>query len=307
MKKLLLLCLLSAGTLYAQLNQVQTNVDQVSVQRPDTLQGWRTSGTLTFLFNQSSFSNWVAGGVNNYGGNIGVNYNINYDAGPNSWDNRIMIGYGMAKNEGQELRKTDDRFEINSLYGRTASGNWSYSFFGNLRTQLTNGYLYDNDQGQNYPISGFFKPGYLTFGPGMMWRRNDNLKINLAPLTSKITMLSGEVFTYDDATQQFISSNQVRTFGVDPGQSMRYELGFFAQGYAKFNLMQNVSVENILSLYSNYLDRPQNIDIDHTLNIVMPINRYLSTNLTLQSVYDHDAINRLQFRQLFGLGLNVNL
>lgn len=299
--------LLTGTSLWAQLNQVQTNVAQVTVQPTDTAQGWRSTGNFTILFNQSSFTNWIAGGVNNYGGNLGINYNLHYLRGRNSWDNRIILGYGLAKNEGQELRKIDDRFEINSLYGIQFSENWSYSLFGNLRTQITNGYLYDNDQGQNFPISGFLKPGYLTFGPGVMWRRDDNFKFNLAPITSKITILSGEVFSYDDATQTFVSSNNVRTFGVDPGQSLRYELGFFAQGYYKFNLMQNVTLENILSLYSNYLDRPQNVDVDYTLNVVMPINRYLTTNLTLQTVYDHDAIARLQLRQLFGVGLTVAL
>jgi hypothetical protein len=43
--------------------------------------------------------------------------------------------------------------------------------------------------------------------------------------------------------------------------------------------MANVSIENRLNLYSNYLDDPQNVDIDYQMNVVMKINKYLSANV----------------------------
>ncbi|MPT34384.1 MAG: DUF481 domain-containing protein, partial [Flavobacterium sp.] len=83
-----------------------------------------------------------------------------------------------------------------------------------------------------------------------------------------------------------------------------YELGFNASAYYKFNLMENVSVENILNLYSNYLEDPQNVDLDYQLNIVMKINKYLSTNLAFQTIYDDNAFKGFQIRQVLGLGIN---
>ena len=93
-------------------------------------------------------------------------------------------------------------------------------------------------------------------------------------------------------------------FGVQEGESMRYELGFSAAAYAKFNIMENVSMENILALYSNYLEDPQNVDFDYTINIVMGINKYFSTNLAFQAIYDDNAFQGLQTRQMIGLGIN---
>ena len=46
-------------------------------------------------------------------------------------------------------------------------------------------------------------------------------------------------------------------------------------GYAKFEIMENVTMENTLSLYSNYLDNPGNIDIDYLMNLEMSINKLL--------------------------------
>ncbi|RAV28349.1 DUF3078 domain-containing protein [Sinomicrobium soli] len=291
MKKIVLALTLVLGVTMA--NAQVLSEDQFNQERDTTRpEGWVRAGTITFLINQSAFSNWLAGGENNVAGNIGLNYDFNYTRGDWTWDNKIIASYGLTKIKDQNTRKTDDRLELNSLVGKRATGYWSYSFFANFRTQFTDGYDYDKPDYKDNPTSGFFKPAYLTFGPGMLWKKSDNLKFNLAPVTSKMTFLSGEVFTYDKGTETFVSSDDVETFGIDPGDSMRYELGFYASGYYKFELMPNVSAENILSLYSNYLEDAQNVDLDYTLNLVMKINDYLSTNLTFQ------------IREVFGLGVN---
>lgn len=298
---LALALVLGVATVNAQvLKEDSFNQGQDTV-RPD---GWIRAGNVTFLLNQSAFSNWLAGGENNLAGNLAINYDFNYKKGDWTWDNKVLASYGLTKLKGQDTRKTDDRLEFNSLIGKKASGYWSYSFFANLRTQFTNGYDYGNDADTDFQTSGFFKPAYVTFGPGMLWKRSENLKVNLAPATSKMTLLTGEVFTYDKASATFVSSDDVETFGVDPGKSLRYELGFYVEGYYKFNLMQNVTAENILNLYSNYLEDPQNVDINYTLNLVMKINDYLSTNLIFQTIYDDNAFRGFQIREIFGLGVN---
>ncbi len=137
-------------------------------------------------------------------------------------------------------------------------------------------------------------PGYLTFGPGMLWEKNNNLKLNVAPLTSKITIVDPSS-TLPNAAY----------FGVSEGKSLRYELGLYASGYYKFHLMANVSLENMLNLYANYLEQVGNLDIDYQLNVVLKINRYLSTNISLQTVYDDNAFSGFQTRQVMGLGFNL--
>ena len=85
---------------------------------------------------------------------------------------------------------------------------------------------------------------------------------------------------------------------------MRYEFGFYTSVYYKLNIMTNVSAENTLNLYSNYLDKPKNVDIDYSLAIVMRINRYLSTNVSIQTIYDDNAFQGFQTREVFGLAIN---
>lgn len=265
-------------------------VYSVQAQDAETEQGWTSKGNFALLANQSSFSNWQAGGDNNFSGTVNVNYDINYKNEDWTWDNKVQLNYGITKLKGDQAKKTDDRIEINSLLGKQASGNWYYSAFLNFKTQMDAGV----DPATDLRNSHFFSPAYLQIGPGMLWKKSDNLKVNIAPATSRF------IFVHDHFTTLGPS------FGVEQGETMRYELGASLSGYYKVDLMENVSIENILNLYSNYLEDPQNVDVDYQLNVVLKINKYLSTNLAFQAIYDDNAYKGFQIREMVGLGLNYN-
>lgn len=251
---------------------------------------WKKGGNITFLFNQSAFKNWQAGGINSIAGNLNLNYDFNYAKNDWTWDNKIIATYGLTKLKGQGTQKTDDRLEFNSLFGKKAKGFWYYSGFFNFKTQMSS-----TDVG-GVQQSHFFSPAYFQFGPGMLWKKHDNLKVNIAPATSKL------VVVHSHFTDNLTAGSSY--FGVEPNKTTRYEFGFAANAYYKFELLENVSMENILNLYSNYLDKPGNIDLDYTINFVMKINKYMSTNLSLQAIYDDNAIKALQTKEIFGLGVN---
>jgi len=250
---------------------------------------WKKAGNVSFLFNQSSFSNWVSGGDNTVAVNFGINYDFNYTKDSWTWDNKIITKYGLSNTKSNGTRKTDDSFEFNSLIGKKAKGFWSYSFFLNLRSQFTNGYNYATDPNATTAVSSFFSPGYLTFGPGMLWKKSDNFKINISPATTKLT---------------FVSNDLAGSFGTAAGETSKFEMGFYGSLYHKTTIMKNVSMENIVTVYTNYLDKPQNVDIIHQVNFVMQINKYLSTNLSFHTIIDDDASKRVQFKEVFGLGVN---
>ncbi|RXR21032.1 DUF3078 domain-containing protein [Flavobacterium amnicola] len=253
-----------------------------------TNMGWKRAGNFVFLFNQSAFNNdWRAGGTSNMAGNIGLNYDFNYKTPEMIWDNKFIIAYGLNKLKGADVQKTDDRLELTSLLGKKASGYWFYSAFVNFKTQMDSG----NDA-TGAKISHFFSPAYLQAGPGMLWKKSDNLKVNFAPATSRLILVHPH-FTQLNAA-----------FGVEQGESSRFEFGAGIQGYYKFSVMENISWENILNLYSNYLDKPQNVDIDYQANLVMKVNKYISTNISFQAIYDDNAVGAFQIREVFGLGVN---
>jgi hypothetical protein len=294
MKKVIFLVVLgfSMNTVFSQvsekelLKKTEETVAKIMEEKP---KGWEKKGLFTVLLNQASFNNWLAGGQSSVSGNAGLKYDCNYKSDTWTWDNKLTANYGLTKINGQDLQKTDDRFEFNSLVGKKASGEWYYSFFFNFKTQFDSGF----DPADNtVKISHFFSPAYFQFGPGMLWKKSENLKVNIAPATSKLIMVHKHFTELGPA------------FGVHQGDASRYEFGAAVNGYYKFNLMENVTAENILNLYTNYLEDAQNVDLDYTLNIVMKVNKYLSTNFAFQTIYDDNAFPGFQTRQVIGIGVN---
>lgn len=285
------------GTAFAQDNEKTglVNAKKANERAIDTTKlGWKRTGNLVLLLNQSAFNNeWLGGGTSNIAGNAGLNYDLNYTSNSTIWDNKLIVAYGLTKIKDQEMTKSDDRFELTSLYGKQLKeSNWYYSAFLNFKTQMDSGF--DPKTGEK--TTHFFSPAYLQAGPGMLWKKSDNLKVNIAPATSRL------IFVHNEFTEGLPEGTSY--FGVEPNETTRFEFGAAVNAYYKFTVMTNISMENILNLYSNYLDKPQNVDIDYQMNMVMKINKYLSANIAFQAIYDDNAIKGVQVRQVFGLGLN---
>jgi len=270
--------------------QLEKNTTATNKLNDTIATGWKRAGNSVFLFNQSAFNNdWLGGGTSNIAGNLAINYDFNYKSTKIVFDNKIFIAYGLTQIKGQPISKSDDRLEYSSLFGKKINqSNWYYSGFLNFKTQLDSGF----DPNTNAKISHFLSPAYLQIGPGMLWKKSNNLKVNIAPATSRLIFVDAQFTTLSSA------------FGVEQGETSRFEFGAAINGYYKFNVMENISIENILNLYSNYLDKPENIDIDYQMNLVMKVNKYISTNVAFQAIYDDNARKAFQIREIFGLGVN---
>ncbi len=274
--------------------------------------GWKRSGKISLLFNQAAFNaEWTGGGTSNYAGNISLTYDFNYRKGKISWDNRILADYGITKNKDDKYsRKTNDRLEFNSILGKQIKEtNWYKSLFFNFKTQFAPGYEFNEDlnpedEGYRTETTHFLSPAYIQFGPGLLWKKNDNLYVNVSPATIKFILVDKDFTTVnEDVPGALEAYNANKYFGVDANESSRFEFGASLSGYAKFDIMANVSAENILNLYSNYLEDPQNVDIDYTLNLVLKVNKYISSNVTFQAIYDDNAVQGFQIREALGVGV----
>jgi hypothetical protein len=268
----------------------------------DTTKVWTIHGQNTFLLNQSSFSNWAAGGVNSFAANLVLDYDFDYKKGDWSWDNKTILGYGLSNQNGLGWRKNDDRLILNSLLGYKASKYWLYTFYANFQTQLTNGYTYDANN-KSTLISASFAPAYLTFGPGFAYKQSDNFRINISPLATRITLVDND----------YLSS--IGAFGITPGKAALFEFGASLDAYYKVNIATNIAFENTLKLYSNYLEEPEDIYMDYSANIFMKVNKLITVNAGVELISDPKAKipvmtngvtayhSLLQTKQIFGVGL----
>ena len=280
MRKLILFVVLILTTFTIQAQETEK----------DTTKVWTKKGNMSLLLSQSAYNRqWLGGGTSNVAGNFGLNYDFNYKKGDVVWDNKFILAYGLSKIKGNEnTAKTDDRLELNSLWGKKAKAkNWYYSMYFNFKSQMDIGLDKNNEI-----ISHFFSPAYFQFGPGFLWKKDNNASINISPAAGKLILVH----------KHFTDLGP--SFGVLQGDNTRFEFGASISAYYKFVALTNVTIENRLNLYSNYLEDPQNVDIDYQMNVVMKINKYLSANVALQTIYDYNAIKGVQVREVFGLGIN---
>ncbi|AXT58735.1 DUF3078 domain-containing protein [Aquimarina sp. AD1] len=284
------------------LNNLLKKLNPKPVKKPHV--GWKSFGKFSFFFNQSAFNfDWQGGGTSNIAGNTALNYEFNYKKNSLTWDNKILADYGLTFLKGENFaRKTNDRIELNSRLGqRIGETNWNYSLFINFRSQFAKGYSFTKDPDTDETIrteeTHFFSPAFIQIGPGLLWKKSDDFNFNIAPVTSRMIFVDDQFTT----TPDYVDGDY---FGVDASKSSRFEFGGSLAAYAKFKVIKNVTVENILNLYSNYIEDPYNVDIDYTLNLNLVVNKYISGSFAFQAIYDDNATSGFQIREVIGLGLN---
>lgn len=314
-KYFVLCCLLASTVLFAQ-----TPVDTTKAAKKDTvIPNWKRGGAVGFNFTQASFTNWAAGGINSVSGQFLFNTYANYKKGMTTWDNILDISYGLTKQGTSEsVRKADDRIDITSKYGQYAFKKvWYYSLLANFKTQFQPGYTYQGDTARTL-ISDFMSPGYLVLAVGLDYKPTDKVSIFTAPATAKYTFVSNQ--TLADAGAFGVEKAVYDTGGVRlvKGRNVRQEFGGYFKIQYRGDVMKNVNMLAKLELFSNYLNNPQNIDVNAEVVVAMKVNKFISANLSMQAIYDHDinvAVDnnsdgvsdgfgpRLQFRQVLGVGL----
>ncbi len=304
MKRILFLTL-SFGIISFSATSQDTSVEKELTKKSElTEEGWTKGGLFATNFSQVSLTNWVGGGTNSIALNALLNLHANLKKGDMTWENSLTLGYGITKLGDADFFKSDDRIELTSKYGRKAFGDWSYAGLINFRSQMFDGFATPTDTAR---ISTFLAPGYLLGALGLDYKPNANFSAFIAPVTGKIT------FVMDDDLAA------VGAFGVDAGENIRTEFGGYVRlAYVNDELLENVSFTTKLDLFSNYLNNPENIDVNWETIIGLKVNKFITASLSTLLIYDDDiditetdaagAITgfgpRTQFKQVFGVGLS---
>lgn len=308
---------------------------QDAEEKKEEEKAWTKGGMGSLTFNQVGLYNWAAGGNSNMTLIGNLNLFANYKKGNLIWDNNLDLAYGFIqqfkpntltrKVPGSRVTKAEDKIDFTSKAGKKAwSDKFYYSGLLNFRTQFAQGF---SDQTTTAYLSKFLSPAYLQLAIGLDYKPNDWLSIFFSPISGKITIVG------DD------SLAQTKAFGVNqtdasgdflPGNSenMRMEFGATLKAKLKRDIMKNVGFESNLMLFSNYIDRPQNIDVQWSNALVAKVNKYITVNIFTDLIYDHDIkiplfdgegdpiINsfsiqkkgpRIQFKEIFGLGFSYKL
>ncbi|NGY36356.1 DUF3078 domain-containing protein [Flavobacterium sp. XN-5] len=314
---LLLFILLLSVNMNSQ--KIITTIDVPKKIAPDSISNWVKKNSIGFDISEIAFVNWNAGGNSSISGLLKGKFNRVYTTENYNWTSELIVRYGLNKQDGIELRKSEDVFQLNSALGyrQDKSSNWFHTAKFNFATQFTDGYSYPN---KDIAISRTFAPAYIFLGMGAEYASKDKQRLlYLSPFTGKTTMVLDQRLANKGSFGVKKAVYDADGNLIIEGEKLKMELGFLLTGFYKKEIMKNVTMENRLSMYSDYINRFGNIDIDYDMSIELKVNAYVKTNIGVRVIYDDDIKAKdnidgqqvtvgpkTQLKQVLGVGLVYN-
>ena len=320
---LFLFCITSLKSLasdyeYAVVSDTTSTVVKDTTNTDSMMIYWTEKNTFGVNLSEVAFVNWNAGGNNSVSALFYANFQRNFEKDLTMWKNSASLRYGINAQEGREIRKTEDELRLNSSFGfrQDSTSNWYYSGKFSFNSQFSNGYKYPDTE---VAISRFMAPGYTFLGAGTEFSHpEEDLTIYLSPITFKSTFVLDQRLANEGS------------FGVEPavtdelgnilkeGENVRTEFGFLVtSGFSK-EVWENIDLNNQLSLYSDYLNKFGNIDVDWQMTVNMKVNEFIKANVGSHIRYDDDVKfkedtngdgkletsgPRVQLKQMLGVGV----
>lgn len=261
---------------------------------------WTRGGQFSLNLNQGGYDNWISAGDADW--SIGGNGYLNLFANKawkgkksgkaKTWNNNLDVNQGILnvhdeRTDVNSFNKLDDRIDFLSKYSVEVAKNLGFATVANLRTQL-----YDT-KSNGARKSGFMAPGFVTLAPGFQWTPNKAITVFFSPISNRWVIISNGPYSL----VQGIPS--AKPYGVDPTRKVDWQPGAFAQVLLNTSLgkEKKVGLKSRLDMYSNYANKPQNIDLFFDNVVSFKVTKWISANINLTMIYDDDT-------RLFGWGRN---
>ncbi len=236
---------------------------------------WDYSFSSTFALNQTFLSNWSKGGESSFSNMLDIDGTAKHTnkKDKTEWTNNFRLKYGSTITEEYGLRTNTDMFNLNSQFNKVIQEKVDFSAVFFMKNQIARGYKYPND---SVVVSKFLNPGSFTVGAGLEYKPFKKTTLNFSVLSYKNT------FVLDTA-----NIDQTR-HGIDADKKLRQEMGGQLVVKNKASILDGLEMSNTLRLFTNYLNKPQNVDVDWEISMERKINWYFTVLLNLHFIYDDD-------------------
>ena len=297
--------------------KVQAEIDELKKISTDSIKPWKIGGVISLNGQQVSLTNWSAGGNNSISLGGLANVFARYKKGKIVLDNNLELGYGVIKQgDNASWWKNDDKIQISSKFGYQLNKNWYATALADFRTQFANGYNYPND---SIYISKLMAPAYALAAMGFDFKSNNHFSAFIAPVTGKFTIVKDDSLAKNGAfgVQKEIRDANDPNIITQKYLTHREEIGAYIKVQYQTKVMENITFQSVLELFSNYIKNPENVDVNWTTLTTFKVNKFISATLATQLIYDDDIkVLRnagdqkgtvgpdIQFKQVLGIGLN---
>ena len=272
---------------------------------------WTTSVEVGLGLNQTYFENWASGGFNNVNFTSSLDAKADYAKALASWNNRLQMQYAFLWSEDKEgiIQKSNDVVYFQSKFGyKTGEGSkWSYTASYDFRSQFSSGYTYNAPDKTNPDLdtwkkarvlkSGFLSPAYNNLALGMEWVPNKWFSINIAPIAGSITHVDIPELRKNygmELKSRYENPKTLEdTLAISSGtayKSSKMQFGGQLKANLKFTINDNFNFESQLTLFSDYLDKPQNLRVNWDTGISWQLSKYLKLSANTWLIYDPNVL-----------------
>ncbi|HOT96621.1 MAG TPA: DUF3078 domain-containing protein [bacterium] len=244
----------------------------------------------SLLGNQVSFTDWKQGGEDAIAWNLLLDGKSALEAGKNNWSTSYILGFGNTKLGSKSTRKTDDRFEVQSIYTR------KYNLFVNpyvaatFKTQFAPGYSYDAKDVRTQ-VSRSFDPAYLTQTVGIGWQTLPQVKIRLgAGLRETLASNYAAIYTDDKKTKDKLEKSVVQG-GAESAVNVDWKLS------------QNLLLTSLIESFTGFTDFSHPMLRTNTA-LAAKVSKYVTAMFNVLTINEPRVSPRAQVKQAVSLGLN---
>lgn len=273
---------------------------------------WKFGGTVGFAFSQQNSSHWI-GVSEEFAVNLGLNVDLygNGAWGKNVWDNTFRASYAFQNNQSVGFRNTADFFDMYSKYGRNLNQKKTLNaaMIFNFRSQFSNGYDYTVSPRRR--VSGFMAPARMLLTPGIDFKPTSYFSLFFSPFAAKWVFFTNDPFSYSTDPPPPNERPISESHGVDPYTKVNSQFGAFASMSFNKEILKNVKYTSRLDLYSNYLSKPENIDIFWTNTLTFKVNKWMALGYTWNLAYDDEYTPpgetgpKTQYLGIFSIGVTA--
>lgn len=250
-------------------------------------QYWKYRTEASFILNQASLTNWVKGGESS----ISTSMDITGYADYNNKELKLVsnhfarLKYGLVASGDKGVRKNLDLLETNSKLNHKAFGKFDFSAIMLFKTQVAKGFNYTKIDKKDTAllVSKLMNPATLTIGFGLDYKPNKKTSINFSPFSYKGT------FVTDTTGVININAIDQTKYGIPKGKKSMHEPGASLQVSYEFDPFKFLNVKNRVQLFTNYINKPQNIDIDWEMIATAKINWFTEVKLNTHFIFDDDT------------------
>ncbi len=328
----------------AAMAMTEAPAEEQKVEKPSN---WKSSLKTNMKFGETSLTNWAAGGDNTVTLQAYIDGKADYKLNEMFWNNRLQLDYGFVYASSKPiLQKSDDRIYLESKWGYKIPERKSLSFSINydFKSQFSTGYDYltpsvpadkypegtaldDIEKGELKQLwkdaravkSGFLAPAYTNLAVGIDVKPFKWLSLNIAPVTGGVVIVRDELLRKKYGMELKDQYKEVAAEDIKDEyyKSARFEFGAQVKADIAVNINDNFGYTSQLVLFSNYLDKPENLRVNWDNRFDWKLAKYFSLTLTTNLIYDDKVLiysekddrtrQRVQFKEslLFGFTYTI--